>query len=80
MRDIISIYNHNTGEQIVREMTADEQEKREAEITAQLEKKAEEEAAEQNLRQLKISAYEKLGLSVQEIEALLPTPKPPLGL
>jgi hypothetical protein len=36
--------------------------------------KAEAEAA----RQTKISAYEKLGLTEAEIEALMPTPKPPV--
>jgi hypothetical protein len=30
----------------------------------------------ENARQLKISAYEKLGLTAEEIEALLPTPNP----
>jgi hypothetical protein len=30
----------------------------------------------ENARQLKISAYEKLGLTPEEIEALLPTPNP----
>ena len=34
------------------------------------------EEAELNARTTKISAYQKLGLTPDEIEALLPTPKP----
>lgn len=44
-----------------------------AQATYQKEVKTAEKEAE---RQTKISAYEKLGLTAVEIEALLPTPKP----
>ena len=72
----IGIYDHATGENIAREMTAEEKAERDAEIKSW--KKAKENAkieAEQ-LRATKIAAYEKLGLTEAEIEALLPTPKP----
>lgn len=38
--------------------------------------KAEAKAQTESLRATKIAAYQKLGLSEAEIEALLPTPKP----
>ena len=38
--------------------------------------KAQAEADKEALKATKISAYEKLGLSQEEIEALLPTPQP----
>jgi hypothetical protein len=34
----------------------------------------------EQLRQTKIEAYKKLGLSAEEIEAILPTPKPEVSL
>lgn len=66
-----------TGQQIVRDATPDEIAAREAEIAHEIADKAARQAAEQELRATKISAYEKLGLTAQEIEALVPTPKPP---
>lgn len=78
MSNHIGIYDHNLGEQLIREMTADEQAKRDAEISAWLEAKAQKELDAQALRQTKIAAYKKLGLSEEEIEALLPAPKAPI--
>lgn len=40
--------------------------------------KAQAKAQEEALRATKIAAYQKMGLTEAEIEALLPTPKPPL--
>ncbi len=76
MRDKVTIYDHNTGEQIEREMTVAEQKERDAEIAAFLKVQAEAEAEAESLRNLKIAAYEKMGLTALEIEALIPTPKP----
>lgn len=72
----IGIYDHTTGENTVIEMTAEEKAQRDAEIKAwQIAKKNAKLEAEQ-LRATKIAAYEKLGLTEAEIEALLPTPTP----
>jgi hypothetical protein len=76
MSNFIGIYNHTTGENILREMTAEEIAEREANNAAYLLRKADAEKAAIDERALKISAYQKLGLSDQEIEALLPTPEP----
>ena len=78
MANTISIYDHNTGEHIVREMTAEEQAQYDAEVAEYEAKKAAKEAEAQALRQAKISAYEKLGLTAEEIEALVPTSKAPV--
>jgi len=74
MNNSITIYDHTTGETIVREMTDEEQAQRNAEIAAwKVEKQARQDAEEAAWR-TKISAYQKLGLTVDEIEALAPTP------
>jgi hypothetical protein len=73
MTDKISLYDHETGKQIDRDMTAAEQKERDAEVAAYAQKQAELEAEVESSRVLKVSAYEKLGLSAEEIEALLPT-------
>ena len=58
------------------EMTAEQYEATiESWADAQIEA-AEKKAQAEALRQTKIAAYEKLGLTEAEIEALLPTPKP----
>lgn len=72
----IFIYNHNTGEAITREMTDQELEHWQADQNARLAEIAERNQKQEQLRLTKISAYEKLGLTEAEIEALLPTPKP----
>lgn len=74
MADLIGIYDHLIGEQIVREMTPEEQAQRNGEVNAWLEKEAQVKADAEALRQTKIAAYKKLGLTEAEIEALLPAP------
>lgn len=64
-----------TGEQIVLDASDEEIKIREAEIAKCIaDKKLQEEEAAK-LRNVKISAYTKLGLTAEEIESLLPTPK-----
>lgn len=75
--DKVFIYDHNTGEQIERQMTDEEQAKRDAQVAAFLAQEAQAKADAEALRQTKISAYQKLGLTDAEIEALLPTPVEP---
>jgi hypothetical protein len=77
MTDLIGIYDHTTGEQIVREMTEQETIERAAFLAEYETSKLSEQTKANEQRALKISAYEKLGLTEAEIEALLPTPKPP---
>lgn len=68
------IYNGLTGEAIIEELSDAEN----AELLAEWEKHQTEieqaKIAAAKLRANKISAYEKLGLTPAEIEALLPTP------
>lgn len=75
MNDKIGIYDHNTGEQVIREMTDEEQAAYDAHREVVETQRAEERAKAEALRQSKIAAYEKLGLTPEEIEALLPTPR-----
>lgn len=79
MTNLIGIYNHATGEQTVREMSDDELAKREIEIAEWVAEKAQKQKEAQDLRKAKISAYEKLGLTPAEIEALLPTTAEPIS-
>ena len=76
MNDKISIYDYATGEVIVREMTDEEQAQRDAEVAAYQAEQQAKEQQEAELRANKIAAYQKLGLTEAEIEALLPTPQP----
>lgn len=78
MTNLIGIYNHATGEQTVREMTNEELAQREIEVAKSLAEKAQKQKEAQDLRETKIAAYEKLGLTPAEIEALLPTPVKPV--
>lgn len=73
--DLIYTYNHNSGTEIVREMTDAEQLQRNKEVDSALAKKEKANEEAELLRQTKINAYKKLGLTDQEIEALLPIPK-----
>lgn len=77
MNKNIYIYDHSTGEEVIREMTDQEQAQRDAEVAAAIEAKALAKAKAEALKQTKILAYQKLGLTEAEIEALLPTPKLP---
>jgi hypothetical protein len=70
----IGIYDGLTKEQIEREATPQEIAQREAEIAFNIEEEANIKAQEQNLRDVKVAAYQKLGLTEAEIEALLPLP------
>lgn len=76
MTNQIGIYDHTTGENIVRDMTPEEVAEREAQVALNAARKAQEEQEAAEARAIKVSAYQKLGLSEAEIEALLPTPKP----
>lgn len=76
MTNLIGLYDHTTGENVVREMTPEEQAQREIESQAWIAAKEQRLAEVSELRQTKIAAYEKLGLTAEEIEALLPTPVP----
>ena len=71
-KPMIRIHNTETNEVIDREMTDAECRIYEANKQARLN----EQTLIEETRQLKISAYQKLGLTEAEIEALLPTPKP----
>ena len=76
MTNTIFIYDHSTGEQIERAMTAAEQKASDAESAAYAVKKAALEAEIESVRNVKIAAFQKLGLNAEEIEALVPTDKP----
>jgi hypothetical protein len=68
----IGIFDAITGENIVREMTKEELDAKNAEIAEFAAAKKAKEEAEAALKQTKVTAYEKLGLTVQEISAILP--------
>jgi len=74
--DTIQIHNAKTGEIQIIELTDDEQQ----ELVTQRQKaiaiKQAAKLQEGELRLTKISAYQKLGLTEEEIEVLIPTPKP----
>ena len=72
--DFIHINDAETGEIIERELTDKEQAEYDADKAALAAIKIEEDAAKEELRLTKITAYKKLGLTDAEIEALLPTP------
>lgn len=76
MTNLIGIYDNTTGENIVREMTAEEKAQRNAEIEAWQTAKDNAKIEAEQLKATKIAAYKKLGLTEAEIEVLLPTPKP----
>lgn len=78
MSNKITITDAATNTTIEREMTDEELAARNAMLEQDALDKAEAEAKAQELKQLKTSAYEKLGLTADEIEALLPTAKPSL--
>jgi len=67
------IHNVATGDIDIVELTDQEQAARNAEIAAYEAAKAQAKQEADELRQNKISAYEKLGLTPAEIEALLPS-------
>jgi len=67
----IYILNAETGEEIVRAMTEEEQAAREAEVAAVVAAKAEKAAAKAELEAKKLEVLEKLGLTAEEAAALL---------
>ena len=73
-------FKHNvaTGEIAIEPLTNQEIDSRALEYAAELEALAAKKNEEMKLRLIKISAYEKLGLTEAEIEALLPTPIEPI--
>lgn len=73
----IGIFDAETNEQIVRDATPEEIMAREKEIADYLANKEAQKLAEAELRATKIAAYQKLGLTEAEIEALLPLPAKP---
>lgn len=73
MTNQIGIYDHTTGETIVREMTAEEIAQREAEIAewqAQQELKAQQKAEAQAKREAAIAKLAALGLTEDDLKAL----------
>ena len=72
--DKVFIYDGWNDEYIVRELTDEEQAAKDAADALTIEQEAQSKAEAEALRQTKISAYQKLGLTEAEIEALLPAP------
>jgi len=79
MNDKLGIYDHETGEYTTVKLTNAEQAKIDADRAAWRIAKDQAVLQAEQLRQTKISAYEKLGLTAAEIEALLPTPAEPIS-
>ena len=71
MTDKIGIYDHNIGEQIVRDMTAEEQAQRDAEVAAWLAaKQAKAQAAAEAVTKRQ-ALLDKLGITEDEARLLL---------
>lgn len=76
MENKITITDATTGETIEREMTTAEAKKHKTMIEDFIKEQTAAKAEFDKLKEIKKSAYTKLGLTEEEIEALLPTPKP----
>ena len=74
MTNLIGIYDHSISKEIVREMTAEEKANRDAEVAVFVAQQEQLKAEAKTLYETKVSAYQKLGLTEAEIEALLPAP------
>ena len=74
--DTVQVHNASNGEITIVTLTDEEQTKLDSEREAAIAAKAAAKLEQEQLRLTKISAYAKLGLTEEEIEALLPTPKP----
>jgi hypothetical protein len=72
------IHNVETGEIEVMELTGQELQEYNERIANDAILKAQEIADKEQARANKISAYQKLGLTPAEIEAILPTPAEPI--
>lgn len=70
------VHNVATGEIEIIELTDDEQKQLDAERQKAIAAKAALKLEQEQLRLTKISAYQKLGLTEAEIEALVSAPKP----
>lgn len=73
------VHNVETGEIEIIEITGQELQEYNERIANDAILKAQEIAEREQARATKISAYEKLGLTPAEIEALLPTPAEPIS-
>lgn len=73
------VHNVETGEIEILEITGQELQEYNERIANDAILKAQEIAEREQARATKISAYEKLGLTPAEIEALLPTPAEPIS-
>lgn len=71
MTNLIGIYDHSTGENVIREMTIEEQKIRDAEIANNLAAKAEAEAQAATKAEAKAALLERLGISQAEADLLL---------
>lgn len=78
--ETIGIYNYATGQNEIREMTKKEQDQKNAESAAYLATKQASLIAKENARSIKIAAFTKLGLSAEEIDALVPVEVQPLQI
>ena len=74
----ITIIDATTGEVVERPMNESELANYENNMNNFIAEQAEQKKAAEELRTAKISAYEKLGLTEAEIEALLPKPIKPI--
>ena len=79
MNDKMGIYDHSTGEYKTVELTDEEQAEKDETVAASIVAKEQAVLEAQQLRATKIAAYEKLGLTEAEIEALLPKPELPIS-
>ena len=71
MTEQIGIYEHSTGEHIVREMTAEEQAQRDAEVAAWLAAKEAKAQAETEAAAKRQALLDKLGITEEEAKLLL---------
>jgi len=71
MTNQIGIYDHNTGENIVRDMTKQEQAERDAEVAVELAIQVQEQAEAQAKAQAKAELLERLGITEDEAKLLL---------
>jgi|688.fasta_scaffold2686346_1 hypothetical protein len=67
----IGIYDHATGENIIREMTPEEQAERDAEVATELAIQAQAQAEAEAKAQAKAELLERLGITADEAKLLL---------
>ena len=71
MTNLIGIYDHSTGENVIREMTVEEQEIRDAEIANNLAAKAQAEVEAATKAAAKAALLDRLGITEDEAKLLL---------